>query len=597
MRVIKNCSVWIILIVFLCLLSTYGFSQNLSVGDLRPPAVPLITIDPYTSCWSPSNNLNDSPTKHWTGKNHSMNGYLQVDGKTYRFMGASEGKIETIAANGNGKGYEAIYTLHKPSDNWMLPNFDDSKWVKAKGAFGNDGTPSFNTPWFGNDIWVRREIDWDGKNLDKLIFQIKNDDTFEMFINGVLTFQSKQYSAEYINYAITPEIKKVLKKGKNTIATHCYNTGGPGFIDFGIFYKVNEKVLEEKAIQKSLKITATQSVYEFLCGKVNLKLTFTSPLLLDNLDILSRPASYVTYEITGTDGKDHHVKIYVDLTPEWCVNSTQQEVVWEKQQYNGLTFLKAGTKDQNIFGTKGDGVRIDWGYVYLSASSGTNKSFVINKANDVRTEFIQKGTIPAVDDKDFPRSAYTEMVALAMSDNLGTINNKPVTGHYTIAYDDINSVRFFDKDLKAWWRRDGKLSFEDMLVQAEKEYEKTIQDCNKWDEKVNQDALNSGGAEYAKVCNLVYRQTIAAHKLVAGLDNTPYFFSKENYSGGFICTVDVTYPSAPLFLLYNTTLLKGMMEPIFYYSESGKWTKPFPAHDIGLLSSGNRTNLWRRYAG
>jgi hypothetical protein len=38
--------------------------------EFRPPAVPLVTIDPYTSCWSTSSALAGDWPRHWTGAVH-----------------------------------------------------------------------------------------------------------------------------------------------------------------------------------------------------------------------------------------------------------------------------------------------------------------------------------------------------------------------------------------------------------------------------------------------------------------------------------------------------------------------------------------------
>ena len=54
---------------------------------LRAPALPLITVDPYFSVWSPSEKLTDSVTMHWTGKPNTIVGTATIDGVACRFLG------------------------------------------------------------------------------------------------------------------------------------------------------------------------------------------------------------------------------------------------------------------------------------------------------------------------------------------------------------------------------------------------------------------------------------------------------------------------------------------------------------------------------
>lgn len=84
-----------------------------------------------------------------------------------------------------------------------------------------------------------------------------------------------------------------------------------------------------------------------------------------------------------------------------------------------------------------------------------------------------------------------------------------------------------------------------------------------------------------EVPELSYRQSIAAHKAVVDDRGELLFISKECFSNGCAATVDVSYPSIPLYLLYNPELVRGMMRPIVRYADSDAWRFDFSPHDCG----------------
>lgn len=531
--------------------------------SLRPPAYPLLTSDPYFSVWSFSDKVNESVTRHWTGKNNSLEGVISVDGKSYQFLGLPQVTYKTLAPAALERIYPVKYTFGTPAKGWEKEQFDDASWQTGNAPFGNGAGSNPVKPgtmWTTNDVWYRREITLTDFSAEHLRLSVSNDEDIEIYINGVLAYHCETcYIGGYEYYPIQPQALKAVKKGKNIIAVHCKNTVGGAFADAGISEEIPPRQLIRKAEQISVKVSATNTTYQFKAGNVLLETVFTSPLLLDELETLTRPASYVTFSVKSSDNKTHKVKVEFNVSADLSVNMPAQEVTMKlsPEKTNGLNIASAGSVEQNVLGKKGDDIRIDWGHVLLASKDGK-----------------------------ISVSEPSERM-LKSSFDFGQVNSNKIQKHLIVGYDDIYSVEYFGKKLRGWWRRDPGMTAEKMLNQAENDYTRVFKKCAAFDKKLYADALASGGKEYADLCELAYRQAIAAHKAVDRGDGTLLFFSKENFSNGSIGTVDVTYPSAPMFLLYNNTLMKGLLEFIFEYSESGRWKKPFAAHDVGTYPLAN----------
>ena len=332
--------------------------------------------------------------------------------------------------------------------------------------------------------------------------------------------------------------------------------------------------------QEGLTVTPTQSVYEFRNAKINLTLTFTSPLLTSDLDLLSRPVTYLTWKIVPADGQPHDIQLYFDCGSELAVNNNEQNVTWELPAIEGLNSAKTGTQEQKYLNKPGDNIRIDWGYAWLSIPTDQKSVIAIGNRKNLIGSFSKTGALPQSELFSAPRKVKDGFVSMATVWNPGKTGNKGVTLWCMVAYDDIYSIRYFSDDLQAWWRRNG-LTFEKMLQASSKDYSKVLDDCRSFDKEIMDDLETVGGKNYARICALVYRQCLAAQKLVADKQGNPLLFPKENFSNGCIATVDVIYPFSPFALLFSPTLTKAMLQPVLDYSSTPQWKFPFAPHDLG----------------
>ncbi len=421
-----------------CSFACTGFSQAQQAPQHRPPAVPLITHNPYFSVWSETDKLTDSSTRHWTGSQQAFTSFVRIDGKPFRIMGDSP---DTMAA---------------------LP-------------------------------------------------------------------------------------------------------------------------------QTALRVEATHTLYTFQGAGISLDLSFFTPAFPQDLDLLSRPVTYLTWTARSTDGAPHTVDALLDVNPEIAVDRGTDAVTWGRSRTGTLDVLNVGSRDQRVLDKSGDNLRIDWGYFHLAvpnAEHGATALVAHDQIEKAWNAFVKDGTLTEPDSLEFPASAREYGAHLNAVVHLGSVGATEASQHVLVSYTDNFAIEYLNQRLHPWWQRN-KQTVAAMLDQAEQQYAQLDARGLAYDKQLDTDMTAAGGADYSYLTNLAYRQSLAACELTADTTGTPLYFCKENFSNGCTGTVDVMYPQSPILFFFNPALMEAQIEPVLRYSALPRWKFPFSPHDIGQYPLAN----------
>jgi len=538
------------------------------------------------------------------------------------------------------------YTVQQPAGEWYKSEFDDSSWKQGQAGFGTRGTPGaiVRTRWDNDDIWLRRTFDLHGTKPDDLSLIVHHDEDAEIYLNGILAAKLPGFVTDYQPAPISAEAKAALKDGQNLLAIHCHQTTGGQYIDVGLvqmlrttsnaffppavplvthdpyfsIWSESDRLADDWSKhwtgadhsltsiiridgkpyrlmgmpdsnvpaleQDKLDVLPTRSIYHFSGAGVGVTLTFLSPLLPDDLDVLTRPLTYITWDVMATDGKPHQVGLYFDNSSQLVVNDEAQQVTWSQPQVQGLRVLWMGNESNPVLKRKGDGVRIDWGYVFSAARAGQSKAAVCT-ANAARDAFARDGSLGQAD-SHMPRAVNDGQPVSAFVFDLGQVAAEPVSRTLMLAYDELFAIQLMGTPLRPYWRHAG-MEPAQLLQTAAKQFDDVRERCEKFDRELMDDLSKAGGDNYARIGALAYRQALAGCGYAAGEHGEPLVFTKENTSNGCISTVDVQYPACPLFLLFSPTLMEGHLTPVFEYAESPRWRFPFAPHDLGTYPHAN----------
>ena len=297
----------------------------------------------------------------------------------------------------------------------------------------------------------------------------------------------------------------------------------------------------------SVEVTPTRTISVLEAGGISLTVTFWTPALPDDLDVLSTPITLVDYAVKATDGKEHEVKLILNVSSALCYDGiVPPPMTGDVFTRDGLKMAYIGQKQQKILCHSGDHITIDWGYLYLAA--------------EANQEVSSGGNL------HWNCSAW--------------VGAEPVRTHVLLGYDDIASINYYGVPCKAWHARNGE-TIPDALSSFHARYDELYAACEALDKAVLDEAEEKGGEEYAKICAAAWRHTFAAHKLIASPAGEMVLLSKENDSNGCIGTADVSYPSIPLFLRYNPELVNALARGILEFAEMPVWEYDFAPHDIG----------------
>ncbi|KAI0910006.1 glutaminase GtaA [Ustulina deusta] len=336
--------------------------------------------------------------------------------------------------------------------------------------------------------------------------------------------------------------------------------------------------------QTEFSYTSTRSNFVMnVGGKVEMSITFLSPVTPNDLKRQSLTFSYLDVGVHSLDGASHDVQLYADVSGEWASGNLNAVIEWDYGTSDGVAYHKFYLQNQTEISESSE--LPNWGTFYWSTGDSDGLTHQTGSDVVVRTAFKDNGFLANTIDTDF-RAVNDNWPVFGFTKDLGSVGGSSVSTLFTIGLTQDNAIQllgegsglttypslwtsYFDSDLAA-------------VTFFYNDYGTAAGLATELDNKVASDSLAAAGQDYLTITSLSVRQTFGALQFT-GTDSDPLVFLKEISSNSDIQTVDVIFPAIPLILYTNATLLNYLLKPLFLNQENGHYPNTNAIHDLGTF--------------
>ncbi|KAK7685151.1 hypothetical protein QCA50_011514 [Cerrena zonata] len=346
----------------------------------------------------------------------------------------------------------------------------------------------------------------------------------------------------------------------------------------------------------NIQITPTRTIYTYAAGPAQLTATFLSPIERSDPVKQSIPFSYISVDINFTDGLQHDVQLYMDISAEFITKATRtSDIVTWSTSTSGTSSSKFHQIQLNVpTALVEDDNRAQDMIAVLGAQSGPSVSAVEGEADSSRRTFSTNGVATGTLNTP-PVQMGNPWPVFTVVQSLGNISatTSPVVfvlGIYrnpSILLTTTTSTGKTQSQTRAPLFAASLGSISDVIDAFLSDFPDAKSRADDMDSLI----LNAAGnisEPYKDLVSLAARQTMGSTELTIanGTDgkwnmSDIKMFMKDVGDSGRINPVEKIYASFPFFLFINSTYAGQLLSPLLEAQDSSMNDQAFAARDLG----------------